>query len=40
MSFDEKEENSEGQTFMVIFIMQEIVNYKHSNLELQQKVIH
>tara|TARA_B100000035_G_scaffold191161_1_gene163205 strand:- start:1020 stop:1127 length:108 start_codon:yes stop_codon:yes gene_type:complete len=35
MFADEKEENSEGQTFMVIFIMQEIVTCKHSNLELQ-----
>lgn len=34
MPFDEKEENSEGQTFMVFFIMQEIVTCKHSNLEL------
>jgi hypothetical protein len=32
---DEKEENSEGQTFMVIFILKEIITYKHSNLELQ-----
>ena len=35
MLTDEKEENSEGQTFMVIFILQEIITYKHSNLELQ-----
>ena len=35
MLTDEKEENSEGQTFMVIFIMQEIVTFKNSILEHQ-----
>jgi hypothetical protein len=35
MIVDEKEENSEGQTFMVIFIVQEIITNKHSILELQ-----
>jgi hypothetical protein len=35
MPKDEKEENSEGQTFMEIFIIQENVTYKHSILEHQ-----
>jgi len=35
MIVDEKEENSEGQTFMVIFILQEIITIKHSILEHQ-----